>query len=50
MEMSKVLVDKVPILIRLLELDLKYWGKGVLTKISGLIGKPINTDDVTTSK
>src|SRR5688572_26648021 len=49
-EMSKIMVDKVPIWIRLPNLDLKYWGKAALTKIAGLVGKPIKADSATTTK
>ncbi|XP_074265906.1 uncharacterized protein LOC141588360 [Silene latifolia] len=39
-------VDVVPIWIRFYNLDLKFWG-AALTKIAGLVGKPICTDSVT---
>ncbi|XP_019251274.1 PREDICTED: uncharacterized protein LOC109230204 [Nicotiana attenuata] len=40
----------VPIWIRLPGLDIKYWGKNALTKITGLVGKPMKADRATTWK
>ncbi|XP_060195284.1 uncharacterized protein LOC132624535 [Lycium barbarum] len=50
MDTSKTMVENVPIWIRLVGLDLKYWGQRALTKIAGLIGKPIKTDSATKLK
>lgn len=37
-------VNSVPIWVRVMELDLKYWGQNTLIKIDSLLGKPIKTD------
>ncbi|XP_019263742.1 PREDICTED: uncharacterized protein LOC109241455 [Nicotiana attenuata] len=50
MEITNVTVEKVPIWIRLVGLDLKYWGQAALTKIAGLVGKPVKADTATTRK
>ncbi|XP_070050887.1 uncharacterized protein [Nicotiana tomentosiformis] len=50
MEMSKIMVEPVPIWIRLVVLDLKYWGQAALAKIAGLVGKPVKADTATTRK
>ncbi|XP_060170335.1 uncharacterized protein LOC132601250 [Lycium barbarum] len=49
-EITKETVDKVPIWIRLVGLDIKYWGKSALTKIAGMIGRPLKADRATTHK
>lgn len=49
-EMNKVMVEKVPIWIKLIGLDLKYWGQTILTKIAGLVGKSVNADTATSMK
>ncbi|XP_016452665.2 uncharacterized protein LOC107777186 [Nicotiana tabacum] len=49
-DVSKEKVDRIPIWIRLKGLDIKYWGKNALTKISGMIGKPLKADRATTNK
>lgn len=49
-EMRKVMVDKVPIWVHFPDLDLKYRGKGALTKIVGLVGKPMKADNATIIK
>ncbi|KAK4708976.1 hypothetical protein R3W88_029901 [Solanum pinnatisectum] len=38
-EVTKETVDKVPIWIRMVGLDIKYWGKTTLTKIAGMVGR-----------
>uniref|UniRef100_A0A803PRU1 Reverse transcriptase domain-containing protein n=1 Tax=Cannabis sativa TaxID=3483 RepID=A0A803PRU1_CANSA len=40
-------IRKVPILIQLENLDLKYWGQNTLFKLVGEIGEPILVDEVT---
>ncbi|XP_070054648.1 uncharacterized protein [Nicotiana tomentosiformis] len=42
--------SKVPIWIRLPELDIKYWGQNALTKIAGLVGNPLKANRATTLK
>ena len=49
-EVTKEKVKKVPIWVRLVGLDIKYWGKNSLTKIAGLIGHPFREDRATTRK
>ncbi|XP_060211753.1 uncharacterized protein LOC132639317 [Lycium barbarum] len=49
-EVTKQLMDKIPVWIRLMGLDVKYWGKSALTKIAGLVGNPIRADSATTMK
>ncbi|XP_009629264.2 uncharacterized protein [Nicotiana tomentosiformis] len=43
-DVTKDKVDRVPIWIRLVGLDVKYWGKNALTKITSLIGTPLKAD------
>lgn len=43
-------VNCVPIWVRLMELDLKYWGQNTLMKLGSMLGKPIKTDRATTMK
>lgn len=50
MEIMNVIVEQVPIWIRLVGLDLKYWGQAALAKIAGLVGKPVKADTTTTRK
>ncbi|XP_070007274.1 uncharacterized protein [Nicotiana sylvestris] len=50
MEMSKIMVEQVPIWTWLVGLDLKYWGQAALAKIAGLVGKPIKADTATKGK
>lgn len=47
-DMKKEMVDKIPVWIQLTGLDIKYWGKRALTKIDGLVGKPLRVDKATT--
>ena len=49
-EVTKEKVKKVPIWVRLVGLDIKYWGKNALTKIAGLMGHPLKADRATTRK
>lgn len=49
-EMNKVMVEKVLIWIKLIGLGLKYWGQTTLTKIAGLVGKPVKANTTTTMK
>ncbi|XP_019236346.1 PREDICTED: uncharacterized protein LOC109216625 [Nicotiana attenuata] len=48
MEITKEQMEKIPIWVRFTGLDIKYWGKVALTKIAGLIGKPLKADTATT--
>lgn len=48
--MTKEKVTKVLAWIRLPGLNIKYWGKGTLTKIAGLVGKPLKADRATKNK
>lgn len=50
LEIKKTDVERVPIWIRLPDLELKYWGVPSLMKIAGLIGKPIKADRATTER
>ncbi|XP_019254992.1 PREDICTED: uncharacterized protein LOC109233561 [Nicotiana attenuata] len=36
--------------IRFIGLDIKYWGQAALTKLAGLVGKPLKADRATTQK
>nr|XP_009781839.1 PREDICTED: uncharacterized protein LOC104230675 [Nicotiana sylvestris] len=49
-DVSKEKVDRIPVWIRLKGLDIKYWGKNALTKISGMTGKPLKASRATTNK
>lgn len=49
-ECNKESVEKIPVWARLNSLDIKYWGKNALTKVVGLIGKPLKADSATTKK
>ncbi|XP_019239038.1 PREDICTED: uncharacterized protein LOC109219077 [Nicotiana attenuata] len=49
-EMNKITVEKVPIWIKLIGLDLKYWGQVALTKIAEFVGKPVKADATITMK
>ncbi|XP_009610985.1 uncharacterized protein [Nicotiana tomentosiformis] len=48
--LDKQVVDKIPVWIRLMNLDIKYWGQNTLTKIAGMIGNPLKADRTTTQK
>lgn len=50
MEITKEKIENIPIWMRLIGLDIKYWGQVALTKIAGLIGKPLKEDAATTTK
>jgi len=43
-------VEKIPVWIRLMNLDIKYWGQNALTKIAGMVGNPLKADRATTQK
>ncbi|XP_059310585.1 uncharacterized protein LOC132061928 [Lycium ferocissimum] len=43
-DLTKETVDKVLIWIWMPGLDIKYWGRSALTKIAGLVGKPLKAD------
>ncbi|XP_074274081.1 uncharacterized protein LOC141597513 [Silene latifolia] len=47
---SKVSVKKVPIWVKLVGLDLKFWGAKCLEKLAGLVGRFIKIDDTTIEK
>ncbi|KAG5588097.1 hypothetical protein H5410_048531 [Solanum commersonii] len=49
-DVTKERVDNVPIWVRLVGLDIKYWGKNALTKLAGMIGNPLKADRATTQK
>ncbi|KAH0711944.1 hypothetical protein KY289_007903 [Solanum tuberosum] len=49
-KLNKEVIDKVPIWIRLVGLDIKYWGENTLTKIAGLVGNPLKAGTTTTNK
>ncbi|MCD9639274.1 hypothetical protein HAX54_023682, partial [Datura stramonium] len=49
-EINKETIDKVPIWIKLVGLDIKYWGRITLTKIASLVGNLIKADRATTTK
>lgn len=44
------MVEKIPVWIRLMNLDIKYWGQNALTKIAGMVGNPLKADRATTQK
>ncbi|XP_070018229.1 uncharacterized protein [Nicotiana sylvestris] len=50
MEITKEQMENIPIWMRLVGLDIKYWGQTALTKIVGLIGKPLKANAATTNK
>lgn len=50
MDIRKTDVEKVPILVRMPGLDIKFWGHVSLMKIAGIIGKPLKADRATTEK
>ncbi|XP_070008395.1 uncharacterized protein [Nicotiana sylvestris] len=50
MEITKEHMENIPIWVRMVGLDVKYWGRTSLTKITGLIGKPLRTDAATTKR
>ncbi|XP_070008393.1 uncharacterized protein [Nicotiana sylvestris] len=50
MEITKEQMDNIPIWVRMVGLDVKYWGRTSLTKITGLIGKSLRTDAATTKR
>ncbi|XP_019225380.1 PREDICTED: uncharacterized protein LOC109206958 [Nicotiana attenuata] len=49
-DMKKETIDRIPIWIRLIGLDIKYWGKSALTKIAVMVGKPLKADSATSQK
>ncbi|KAK4371170.1 hypothetical protein RND71_010645 [Anisodus tanguticus] len=49
-DVSKETVDKVPVWIRLVGLEVKYWGKSALTKIASLVGQPLRVDKATSQE
>lgn len=49
-DMKKIDTSKVPVWVRLLDLDFKYWGQSTLIKLAGTLGKPIKTDRATSMK
>ncbi|XP_019238924.1 PREDICTED: uncharacterized protein LOC109218978 [Nicotiana attenuata] len=50
MDLKKESVDLIPMWIRFIGLDIKYWGQTALTKLAGLVGKPLKADQATTQK
>lgn len=50
LDVKKIDTAKVPVWVRLLDLDLKYWGQSTLMKLAGTLGRPIKTDRVTSMK
>ncbi|XP_074265905.1 uncharacterized protein LOC141588359 [Silene latifolia] len=49
-ELIKHNAQKIPIWMKLFGLDVKYWGKESLKKLSGVVGKFIKCDDATFHK
>ncbi|XP_016479315.1 uncharacterized protein LOC107800626 [Nicotiana tabacum] len=49
-DVTKDKVYRIPIWIRLVGLDVKYWGKNSLTKITSLIGTPLKADKAMTNR
>ncbi|XP_074305823.1 uncharacterized protein LOC141641045 [Silene latifolia] len=47
MELIKHEVKSIPIWMKMYGLDIKFWGTGCLSKISGLVGKYLRCDDAT---
>ncbi|XP_019236840.1 PREDICTED: uncharacterized protein LOC109217066 [Nicotiana attenuata] len=50
MEITKEQMKNISIWVRLVGLDIKYWGQAALTKIAGLIGQPLKADAATTNR
>lgn len=50
MECTKDSIERIPVWVRLMALDITYWGKCTLTKIVGLIGKSLRADSATTRR
>lgn len=50
LDVENIDVSTIPIWVRLMELDLKYWGQYTLMKLGSLLGKPLKTDRATTMK
>lgn len=50
LDIKKFDVRRVPIWVRLIELDLKYWGQSTLMKLGSMLGKPVKTDRATAMK
>ncbi|XP_070004295.1 uncharacterized protein LOC142163443 [Nicotiana tabacum] len=50
MDLTKTQMEKIPVWVRLLDLDIKYWDKTTLTKIAGLIGQPLKAGSATTQR
>lgn len=50
MEITKEQMENIPIWVRMVGLDVKYWGQTSLAKIVGLIGKPLRADAATTKR
>lgn len=46
MDIKKLDVSQVSICIRVMKLDLKYWGQVILIKIVSMLGKSVKTDYV----
>lgn len=50
LDIKKLDVSSAPVWIRIMELDLKYWGQGTLMKLGSLLGTPIKTDHATSMR
>lgn len=49
-DVTNEMVENVPIWVRLVGLDINYWGKSALTKIAGMVGNPLKADMATIQK
>ncbi|KAL9250332.1 hypothetical protein AKJ16_DCAP16567 [Drosera capensis] len=49
-KVEREVVDRLPIWIHLVDMDLEFWSKKVLDKIANKVGYPIRTDQLTADK
>ncbi|PHU01104.1 hypothetical protein BC332_30891 [Capsicum chinense] len=49
-DVTKETITRVPVWVQLPGLNIKYWGKAVLTKIASLIGKSLRADRAISNK
>lgn len=49
-DFQKEKINQVPVLVRLPDLDLKYWGVSAWSKLASLLGTPIMADQNTQEK
>lgn len=49
-KVEKEVIDRIPVWIHWVDLDLEFWSKRVLDKLASKVGYPIRTDQLTTDK